>query len=163
MDGWQPPQLADVFFGGVEGVYGPQRLSPIHSTRRRGAQGLMWGARGPFPPAAAMAGYGCDGWCWLLEAYVRSINCRNSRHCLRKYFFFSYVDPIHSWHLTRQLKKKDLDLRTLLFSWFLCPVFYGIYFNQFLLALPAITYLQKRYERKVKLVMFVTLSLLASF
>jgi hypothetical protein len=29
-------------------------LSPIHSTRQRGAQGLMWGARGPFPPAAAM-------------------------------------------------------------------------------------------------------------
>ncbi len=41
-------------------------------------------------------------------------------------FFYSYVDPIHSWHLTRQLKKEDLDLRTLLFSWFLCPVFYGI-------------------------------------
>ncbi len=36
-------------------------LSPIHLTRRRGAKGLMWGARGPFPPAAAMVGYGCDG------------------------------------------------------------------------------------------------------
>ncbi len=37
-------------------------LSPIHSTRRRGAQGLMWGARGPFPPVAvAMVGYGCVG------------------------------------------------------------------------------------------------------
>jgi hypothetical protein len=30
-------------------------LSPIHSKHRRGAQGLMWGTRGPFPPAAAMA------------------------------------------------------------------------------------------------------------
>ena len=29
-------------------------LSPIHSKRQCGAQGLMWGARGPFPPAAAM-------------------------------------------------------------------------------------------------------------
>jgi hypothetical protein len=29
-------------------------LSPIHSTHRRGAQGLMKGARGPFLPAAAM-------------------------------------------------------------------------------------------------------------
>ena len=29
-------------------------LLPIHSTRRRGAKGLVWGARGPFPPAAAM-------------------------------------------------------------------------------------------------------------
>ena len=29
-------------------------LSPIHSMRRRGAKGLVWGARGPFPPAAAM-------------------------------------------------------------------------------------------------------------
>ncbi len=38
-----------------------------------------------------------------------------------------------------------------------------ISFHQFLLALPAITYLRKRYKRKVKLVMVVTLSLLASF
>jgi hypothetical protein len=29
-------------------------LSPIHSTRQRRAQGLMWGARGLFLPAAAM-------------------------------------------------------------------------------------------------------------
>jgi hypothetical protein len=29
-------------------------LSPIHSKHRHGAQGLMWGAREPFPPAAAM-------------------------------------------------------------------------------------------------------------
>jgi hypothetical protein len=29
-------------------------LLPIHSTRLRGAPGLMWGARGPFLPAAAM-------------------------------------------------------------------------------------------------------------
>jgi hypothetical protein len=29
-------------------------LSPIHSTHRRRAQSLMWGARGPFLPAAAM-------------------------------------------------------------------------------------------------------------
>jgi hypothetical protein len=29
-------------------------LLPIHSKRWRGAQGLMWGTRGPFLPAAAM-------------------------------------------------------------------------------------------------------------
>jgi hypothetical protein len=29
-------------------------LSPIHLMRQRGAQGLMWGARGPNPLAAAM-------------------------------------------------------------------------------------------------------------
>jgi hypothetical protein len=29
-------------------------LSPIHLMHWRGAQGLMWGARGPFLPAAAM-------------------------------------------------------------------------------------------------------------
>jgi hypothetical protein len=101
-------------------------LSPIHSLRRHGAKGHVWGARGPFPPAAAMFGYGCDGWCWPLEAYVRSTNCRNSKNCLRKYFFNSYVHPIQSWHLTRQLNKEELDLRTLLFSWFLCPVLYGV-------------------------------------
>ncbi len=38
-------------------------LSPIHSMCWRRAKGLVWGARGPFPPAAAMVGYGCDG-CW---------------------------------------------------------------------------------------------------
>ncbi len=36
-------------------------LLPIHLTRQRGAKGLVWGARGPFLPAAAMVGYGCDG------------------------------------------------------------------------------------------------------
>ncbi len=36
-------------------------LLPIHSTRQRGAKGLVWGARGPFLPAAAMVGYGCVG------------------------------------------------------------------------------------------------------
>ncbi len=36
-------------------------LLPIHLTRRREAQGLMWGTRGPFPPAVAMVGYGCVG------------------------------------------------------------------------------------------------------
>jgi hypothetical protein len=30
-------------------------LSPIHSMCQRGAQGIMWGTRGPFLPAAAMA------------------------------------------------------------------------------------------------------------
>jgi hypothetical protein len=29
-------------------------LSPIHSKHRRGVQGLMWGARGPFLQAAAI-------------------------------------------------------------------------------------------------------------
>jgi hypothetical protein len=36
-------------------------LSPIHLTCRRGAKGLVWGARAPFLPAAAMVGYGFDG------------------------------------------------------------------------------------------------------
>jgi hypothetical protein len=29
-------------------------LLSIHSKRQHGAQGLMWGTRGPFPPVAAM-------------------------------------------------------------------------------------------------------------
>jgi hypothetical protein len=56
----------DIIFGAVEGVHGPQNtpmlwqciklggLSPIHLMRWRGAHGFMWGARGPFLPAAAM-------------------------------------------------------------------------------------------------------------
>jgi hypothetical protein len=54
-------------------------LSPIHSMRWRKAQDLMWGARGPFPPAAAMAGNSYVGRCWLLEANVRLTYCRNSK------------------------------------------------------------------------------------
>ncbi len=165
MDGWQPPKLADVFFGGVEGVYGLQSAplfrqwcitttlecfeshthlnscknyicllggyQTIHLTRLRGVQGLIWGTRGAFLPAVAMVGYGCVGQCWLLEADIRSTYCRNSRNCLRKYFLYSFVDPIYSWHLTRQLKKEDLDLHTLLFSWFLCPVFSGKFYTNF--------------------------------
>jgi hypothetical protein len=32
-------------------------MSPIHSMHWRGAQALMWGARGPFLPVAAMVGW----------------------------------------------------------------------------------------------------------
>jgi hypothetical protein len=71
-------------------------LLPIHTTCRCGAQGLMWGTRGKFLPAAAMVGYGCAGQCWPLEANVRLTYCRNSLNCLPKYFFYSYVYPIHS-------------------------------------------------------------------
>ncbi len=105
------PQKYICLFGG---------LSPIHSTRWRGAQGLMWGSRGPFPPAAAMVSYGCVGWCWLLEAYIRSTYLGIVKIVYGR-ILYSYVDPIHSWHLTRQLNKEDLDLRTLSFRWCLCP------------------------------------------
>ncbi len=54
-------------------------LSPIHTLHQRGAQGLMWGTRGPFPPAAVMVSYGCVGRCWQLEANVRSTYSRISR------------------------------------------------------------------------------------
>ncbi len=100
-------------------------VSPIQSTCQNGAKGLMWGTRGPFLPAVAMAGYGCDGRCWPLEAYIRWTYCRNCKKFLRKYFFYSYVVPIHSWHLTCQLNKEDLDLCTWAFRCFLCPIFYG--------------------------------------
>jgi hypothetical protein len=71
-------------------------LSPIHTMHLRGAQDLMWGNRGPFLPAVAMVGYGRVGRCWPLEANVRSTYCRNSKNCLWKYLFYSYVEPIHS-------------------------------------------------------------------
>ncbi len=41
-------------------------------------------------------------------------------------FFHSYLDPIHSWHLTRWLNKENLDLPTFHISWFICPIFYVI-------------------------------------
>ncbi len=97
-------------------------LSPIHLTRRRRAKGLMWRARGPFPPAAAMVGYGCDG-CWRRTSDPPTVGIVEIVY--GSIFFYSYVVPIHSWHLTRQLNKKDIDLRTLSFRWFLCPGLYG--------------------------------------
>ncbi len=36
-------------------------LLPINLTHQRGAQGLVWGTRGPFLPAATMVCYGCVG------------------------------------------------------------------------------------------------------
>ncbi len=70
-------------------------LSPIHKTCRREAQGLMWGAGGPFLLAAAMIGYGYVGRCWPLEANIRSTYCRNSKNCLWKYFFIpTYISYI---------------------------------------------------------------------
>ncbi len=46
-------------------------LSTIHLKRLCRVQGLMWGTRGLFPPAAAIVGYGCVGRCWQLEANIR--------------------------------------------------------------------------------------------
>ena len=53
------PQNCIRLFGG---------LLPIHTLHWRGAQGLMWGTRGPYLPAVVMVGYGCVGRCWQLEA-----------------------------------------------------------------------------------------------
>ncbi len=83
----------------------------------RGAQGLMGGARGPFLPATALVDYGCVGWCWPLEAYVR-LTYLGIEKKIYGGIFYSYVDPIHSWHLTRQLNKEDLDLCTWVFRWY---------------------------------------------
>ncbi len=67
--------------------------------------------------------------------------------CLLRQPFPYYYESGNSWEF---------------FSW---PTSWqvSIYFHQYLLALPAITYLQKRYEHKMKLLIFITLSLLASF
>ncbi len=76
---------------------------------RHWAQGLVWSTRGLFLPVAAMVGYGCVGCCWPLKADIRLTYCRNSRNCLvRKYFFCSYIVPIHSWYLTPPARKERL-------------------------------------------------------
>ncbi len=74
---------------------------------------------------------------WLWSAMVVMVDVGRWRHTSDQptvgiveivygsIFFYSYVHPIQSWHLTRQLNKEELDLRTLLFSWFLCPVLHG--------------------------------------
>ncbi len=82
------------------------KYSPIKQRCWSRVQGLMWGARGPFLPVVATVGYVWVGPCWPLEANVRLIYCKKSKNCLRTLFFYSYVDPIHSWHLTQQLKRE---------------------------------------------------------
>jgi hypothetical protein len=78
--------------------------------------------RGPFPPAAAMVGYGCDG-CWRRTSDQPTVGI--VKIVYESIFLYSYVVPKHSWHLTWQLNKKDLDLHTLSFMCFLCPGKYG--------------------------------------
>ncbi len=82
----------------------PQKLGgllPIHLTRWSREKGLMWDTRGRelYLLVAAMVGYNCVGWWWQLEANLRSTYYRNSKNCLRKYFFHSYVDPISPYPL----------------------------------------------------------------
>ncbi len=47
-DGHKHPQPPPKYIRKLGGLW------PIHLMHQRGAQGLLWGARGPFPPAAAM-------------------------------------------------------------------------------------------------------------
>ncbi len=68
-------------------------LLPIHSTHWHGAQGLMWGTRGPFPPLAAMVGYGCVGQCWLLKAYIGLTYCRKVNIIYGSIFFIPTQIP----------------------------------------------------------------------
>jgi hypothetical protein len=87
-------------------------LSPIHSTHQRGAQGLMWGARGLFPPAAAMVVAVVTpvvfcakatekrnrntkiSW-WLLKSLFITINCKT--YC-NSYIANSSVAKPELWH-----------------------------------------------------------------
>ncbi len=68
-------------------------LLPIHSMRRRGAKGHVWGASRPFPPAAAMVGYGGDG-CWRRTSDRPPVGIVDIVY--GSIFFYSYVVPIHS-------------------------------------------------------------------
>ncbi len=70
-------------------------MPPIHTLRRRGAQGLTWGTRGPFLPAAVMVGYGCVGDVghWKLTSDQPNVGIVK---IVYRSIFYSYVDPIHS-------------------------------------------------------------------
>ncbi len=84
-----------------------------------GAQGLMWGARGAFLRVAAMVAmvvFVIVG-CWRLTSDWSTVGI--VRIVYGSNFLYSSVDPIHSSHLTWQLKNKDLDLWIWFFRWFL--------------------------------------------
>jgi hypothetical protein len=73
IDGQRFPEQANIMLGVLRGCTPPQPLkncirllggsSPIEQRRWRGAQCLVWGVRGAFPPASAVIGHGCDGRC----------------------------------------------------------------------------------------------------
>ncbi len=120
-----------VFWGPYTPLTAPKSISTLLGVVAYPYLTPAWSARPHVGHLGAISASGGHGWlwlcwwCWALEANVRSIKCRNSKNCLQKYFFHSYVDPIHSWQLTHQLNKEELDLRTCNISWFLCPGFFG--------------------------------------
>ncbi len=99
-----------------------EKLWIIHFMHWIRAQGIIWGGHFHWRrPWSAMVVLVKVGHCrltsdWPTVGIITIVYGSN---------FYSYIDPIHSWHLTWQLKKEDLDLCTLVFSWFLCPDFYG--------------------------------------
>jgi hypothetical protein len=54
-------------------------LLPIHLMRQRGAQGLMWGARGPFPLVAAMVVMIVTPFVFCAKATEILINAKNTK------------------------------------------------------------------------------------
>ncbi len=137
------PQSAPLFrrwwiattFGEFWGPYTPLTATKIISTC---LGGCCWSIR--CAGAEGKASFGALGdhyrqrWSWLAMAVL--VDVGSWRHTSDQTmigivkivygsFFYSNVYPIQSWHLTQQLNKEELDLHTLLFSWFLCPVFCG--------------------------------------
>jgi hypothetical protein len=116
------PPSKQMIFGGNAGVYGPQNTPMLwpcivaatsecfkgntHPQHPKNLYLLAWGiAAHPFNASSRSArphggclgadsAGGSHGWlwlCWLLLAVGGY-----SKNCLRKYFFHSYVEPIHS-------------------------------------------------------------------
>ncbi len=98
------------------------RLSPIHLTlwpdpkASCGALGGHFHRRRPWSAMVVLV----DAGSWRLTSDWPTLGIVK---IVYGSIFPTYEDPIHSWHLTQQLKKEDLDLRSFAFSWFFGPVF----------------------------------------
>ncbi len=155
MDGRQPLEQAGIIFWVVEGVYGTQStplfcqctllqhcsvLKAIHTLNippkyirlLGGLFSCVWcvGAR-PTASCGALKGHFHRQRPWLAMVVLgrwRPTSDLSTVGIVKIVYgsnFYSYIDPIHYWHLIRQLKKEDSDLCILLLRCFFCPGFYS--------------------------------------
>jgi hypothetical protein len=90
-------------------------LSAIHLARWRGAQGLMWGARGPFPPTAAMVVAVVMPVAFVLRLLKSAIKTLKLVVCKQLYQFFTMY--CKTYYNSRNAKSSVAGAQTSLVQW----------------------------------------------
>jgi hypothetical protein len=95
MDRWHPPEQADILFGAVMGVYGPQNTPMLWQFIIAGA---LWGPYTPSTPPPKITSASLGG--WKLFIWSISVECKASCGALGGYFCRRWP---WLWRLWRQL------------------------------------------------------------